>query len=91
MPDSFYLDEKDQTWLQKIESAQVSDAKRQELYKTFNEAVYKKYKIKETRFFTITTFPVEFFGKVTIDKNRERVIKAKKISKSDQPSEIIHD
>lgn len=77
-PFMFKISDKAILWLKKIHSANVDDKTRQEMYVPFLEAVRKAYDIPENKFFSVSTYPEENFGNVTIDKKRVRnVVKAK--------------
>jgi hypothetical protein len=50
-----------------------------------DDAVRQQMGIPEDRYFTVTTWPEHLAGRVFVDKTRTRVVKAQKISKSNQP------
>jgi len=80
----FTLNDSHKAWLVKIHAAEVSDKERQEMYSDLYGAIYatKAYGVKETQYFTITTNPVELFGRCAIDTKSIRKIEAPKLSKS---------
>lgn len=51
---------------------------------SMEKEIRELFNIPEDRYFTVSTYPANVAGNVRVDMTRHRVVKPKKISKSDQ-------